>query len=152
MKKIKIIGVAFVIILLSLVFFNQNRSFVKLPNNKFITIWKTNGNVCYIIPGKYYSPFKPINYIKTNNTNDITLFITDKIPNKILLDGENFEIINNSKKDISFDSYTNNIEKYKAIIYKDNAVKFSDVSDDVCLVNIDIGWMKITDKFGNDLE
>ncbi|MDW3195742.1 MAG: hypothetical protein R8G66_25430 [Cytophagales bacterium] len=35
---------------------------------KYITIWTSSNNRCYVIPGKYYSPFKPSeDYIETLN-------------------------------------------------------------------------------------
>ena len=68
-KKKKLLIFLFV----ALVFFyyqmEYKRYFLSDKDGKeFITIWTSSRNDCYIIPGKYYSPFKPRNnYIKTVN-------------------------------------------------------------------------------------
>lgn len=49
--------------------FDYKRHFItSKDNNKSFTIWQRFGNKCYVIPGKYYSPFSPkSNFIETVN-------------------------------------------------------------------------------------
>jgi hypothetical protein len=73
MRKIYIV---ITIVLISLIYyqFGYKRYFIyNVTKEKCVTIWPTWGNNCYVIPGKYFSPFTPdTNFIKTiNNTNYI---------------------------------------------------------------------------------
>ena len=49
--------------------FDYKRHFIESSDGKKVfTVWQRIGNNCYIIPGKYYLPFKPSeNYIFTKN-------------------------------------------------------------------------------------
>lgn len=71
MKKF-LIGIA-VVLLLS-VLYTQKRDFYCIDNGKYITVWKTINNTCYIVLGHYYGLLKPSkNYIETTNTNALTI-------------------------------------------------------------------------------
>jgi hypothetical protein len=67
MKKPISLVLGLIIILFLYYHIDYKRDFVS--NNektKFFTIWKRLGNRCYIIPGKYLSPFRPSkNFIAT---------------------------------------------------------------------------------------
>lgn len=58
-----------IIILFGYYQFDYKRHFIESSDGKKVfTVWQRIGNRCYIIPGKYYSPFKPsTNYIQTKN-------------------------------------------------------------------------------------
>lgn len=75
MKKI-LTGIFIVIIVLGAltIYIKQSRDFYYLSDNKYITVWKRIGGVCYVIPGKYYGITKPSdNFIETTNTNALIL-------------------------------------------------------------------------------
>ena len=60
----------FLIILVLILYYaiDYRRHFITDGDNKSFTIWERVGNRCLIIPGRYYSPFKPSNgYIETVN-------------------------------------------------------------------------------------
>lgn len=67
MKKV----IIFVSVLLLIVYYqlDYKRYFIESSDGKKVfTVWQKIGNRCYVIPGKYYSPFKPSkNYIQTKN-------------------------------------------------------------------------------------
>ncbi|UUC46716.1 hypothetical protein [Flavobacterium cerinum] len=151
-KKASLIILISILVVGLFIYLNQKRYFLDLPNNQSITVWKKMGNECYITSGKYYGISEPDNFIKTSNVNDISLFFTDRLPKKILLDGENCVIQNKSNEDVIFDNYVENKNKYRGIIYKSDAKKNSDVNDDVTIVNINIGGMNVTDKYGEKIE
>lgn len=59
----------FLVILFGYYQLDYKRYFIEsFDGKKAVTIWQRTGNQCYIIPGKYYSPFKPSkNYTLTKN-------------------------------------------------------------------------------------
>lgn len=69
MKNKKIITVVFVLLLIVYYQLDYKRYFIESSDGKKVfTVWQRIGNNCYIIPGKYYLPFKPSeNYILTKN-------------------------------------------------------------------------------------
>lgn len=68
----KSIKMLFLILLFGLpIWYGETRSFECSDKGKCVTVWKTYGNTCYVIPGKYYGLLAPSsgeNYIKTVNT------------------------------------------------------------------------------------
>ena len=71
--------VVFVLILFVLTWYGESRSFYVLAKNKPITIWKTYGNKCFIVFGKYYGLCPPEkDYIKTTNSNALTIIVDDR--------------------------------------------------------------------------
>lgn len=58
-----------IVILFAYYHIDYKRHFIESTDGKKVfTVWQRIGNRCYIIPGKYYSPFKPSkNYIQTKN-------------------------------------------------------------------------------------
>jgi len=66
MKKIFLLFAIFLILSLYYFFDYKRHIICDQEEQKFITIWTRFGNVCYIIPGKYYGLTKPSgNYIET---------------------------------------------------------------------------------------
>ncbi|KIC62103.1 hypothetical protein [Chryseobacterium taiwanense] len=59
----------FIVILFGYYQFDYKRYFIESSDGKKVfTVWQRKTNNCYIILGKYYSPFKPSkNYIQTKN-------------------------------------------------------------------------------------
>lgn len=105
-------------------------------------MWKRWGGTCYLIPGKYYGIARPKDgYIKTSNRGYFTFYYSNRLPNLILINKEsedNYEISNSVNKKYSFADYISNKEKYKPIIYKKNAKKFSDINRDASFLSINI--------------
>lgn len=94
MKKI----ILSIVILVSLiVFIGESRAIYSVGEDKHVTIWKTFGGTCFVIPGKYYGLLKPSShsYIKTTNSSSLDIIWPDN-PNKIIVDinHEHCEIYN----------------------------------------------------------
>lgn len=69
MRNKKIITLVSVLLLIVYYQLDYKRYFIEgSDGQKVFTVWQRIGNNCYIIPGKYYLPFKPSeNYILTKN-------------------------------------------------------------------------------------
>ncbi|WP_419495441.1 hypothetical protein [Chryseobacterium bernardetii] len=132
--------------------YDQSRSFFKATNGESITMWKRYGGTCYLISGKYYGVTKPKDgYIETSNRSYLTLYYSNKLPNFILLRKESnydYKAYNSIDKKYFFEDYTSNKERYKPIIYKENAEKFSDVNKDASFLSINILEGYATDGTG----
>lgn len=149
-----------VLILLLFLFigFDQSRSFYCLSGNHCVTVWKRLGNKCYIIPGKYYNVVSPSNnYLETSNTQYLTIYFTNKIPNKIIVknqgdsggDEGGFKIKSSSKENWEMLEY---LEQYKSIIYKTEASKLNEVQETTSYINLYIDENYATDKTGKKLK
>ena len=79
MKKMRSFIIFFVIVILCLVSYDQSRSFYELSKGNYITVWKRLGGQCYIVFGKYYGVGKPSDYVRTTNSNAVTV-IMDSSP------------------------------------------------------------------------
>lgn len=150
MKKILII--LFVLISV-LIWYGEKRSFYCLSVGKCVTVWKTYGNTCYIIPYNYYGLFKPSgNYMITTNTNDLAIYWTEQLGDSIVVRcDKNYEIKNNNEKKTLLIDYNGNKDKFHEIFYKPNAKKFNDIKNNIKLIEISIKENYATDKNGNKL-
>ncbi|MFN3300270.1 MAG: hypothetical protein ACK41Z_08745 [Sediminibacterium sp.] len=122
---------AVVVFLLFLVFFltwyGERRKFIPIGNG-YVTVWKQFNDVSYVIWGKYYGLTSPSkNYIKTSNSNNLSLYISDKLPKTIIYRSDEPSIISSSVKGISFINYETDSEKFHSILYKPNAKKAKDL-------------------------
>lgn len=123
MKKGVLIVVAFLIF--ALVLFFEKRNFYKIGDNYF-TLWKMNNDSCLLIWGKYYGLFSPNNgYIKSSNTNNITLYLTKKIPKMVVYKSDQPVFAKNG--DIYFEEFENNSEMFHALFYEKNKHAFKDL-------------------------
>ncbi|MHC5310127.1 hypothetical protein ACYSNM_08660 [Myroides sp. LJL116] len=158
-KKVKIlfkIMCFFIVIpVLLLAWYDQSRTFYCVSNDKCVTVWKRLGGKCYIIPSKYYGVFKPSeNYIKATNTQYLTLYFSNDIPNKMIVrdqgnsmgKGEKYEIVNNLPEELEINDYS---DDYNVILYKSDAVKFKDVKTSTEYIDLNIFENYATDKNGN---
>ena len=68
-KKLYLLILLIAVLLTSYYYTGYRRFFISdRTGEKHITVWTSFNNRCYVIPGKYYSPFKPSdNYIETVN-------------------------------------------------------------------------------------
>lgn len=153
MKKIFKILIVLVCVIAGLfLWFDQSRTFFKATNGEYITMWKRYGGTCYLIPGKYYGITKPKDgYVETSNLGYLTVYYSDKLPNLILLNKESnydYKSFNPINKKYLFEDYALNNGKYKPIIYKENAKKFSDINNDASFLSINILEGYATDGTG----
>lgn len=153
MKKTLKIFVLLIIVLGSIfIWYDQKRSFFKATNGEYITMWKRVGGICYLIPGKYYGITKPKDgYVEMPTLAHLTVYYSDKLPNIILLRKESnydYKAYNPVNKAYLFDDYILNIEKYRPIIYKEDATVFSDINKDASYLSINILESYATDETG----
>lgn len=154
----KIMGILLLLIVLLLVWYDQSRTFYCLSNDKCVTVWKRLGGKCYIIPSKYYGVFKPSSdYIKTTNTQYLTFYFSNDIPNKMIVRNQGsstgekrgYEIVNNLSENLEIAEYS---DDYKAILYKPDAIKFKDVKTSTEYLDLDIKENYATDKTGRKIK
>ena len=85
---------------LMIVCIGESRSFYCLGDNKCVTVWKTFGGICYVIPGRYYGLIEPRSrsYIKTTNKISLDIIWPSKTNNVIadFADGE--KVIKNTSE------------------------------------------------------
>lgn len=155
-KLLKIMGVFLLLMALLLVWYDQSRTFYCLSNDRCITVWKRLGGKCYIVPSKYYGIFKPSDsYIKTSNTQYLTLYFTNKLPHKIVVRNQGnakeqagYEILNKSIGNWEIIEYS---EDFKSILYKPNAKKFNEVDPSTNYIDLNIKESYAVDKSGEKL-
>jgi len=146
-----------ILILLLLVWYDQSRSFYCLSENQCVTVWKRLGNKCYIIPGKYYGILSPSDdYLLTSNTQYLTLYFSEKLPKKIIVRNQGsssgkaeYKIRHSSRGNWEISEYS---ERYKLVIYRNQARKFSDVQETANYIDLDIKENYARDKTGRKLK
>jgi hypothetical protein len=153
MKKILIA----IIVIGALVIWNgEKRKFYSVGDNKYITVWKTFGGVCYIIPEKYYGLVRPsVNFMETTDDNYIVLFFSKETPSHVIYwenrQNRELKIVNNSKDKVLFVNYLSNQDSLDKLLYKPDAKKVRDVKDNVEMLDIDIEQDYATDKTGKKI-
>lgn len=147
---LKIIGVILLLIVVSLVWFDQSRSFYCLSDGRCITVWKRLGNKCYIVPGKCYEIFKPTDdYIQTTNTGYVdVILVNDK---KLLINIEdNAEIVQQSSNSL-IELYRDNKTLNDSLnTYFDG--RYRQYKKEVDFISINIKENYATDKSGKKLK
>lgn len=123
-----------------------------------VTVWKRFDNKSYIIPDKYYGVLNPSdNYIKTTNTQYLTLYFNSNFPNMMAVRNQgsstglnaDYEIINNLPEKFNIHEYS---EEYKAILYEPEAKKFKDVKVSTEYIDLNIKENYATDKTGKKIQ
>lgn len=102
----------------------ESRSFIRIDNKNYITVWKIFGDCC-IIPYKYYGITKPVNnYIRTTPFNTVTIIYDKNL-------STDFSVLNNMNEYIyqKFDKYN---VKYYDIAKQDLFFKYYYCGDKVC--------------------
>lgn len=154
----KIMCIFILLPVLLLAWYDQSRTFYCLSNDKCVTVWKRLGGKCYIIPCKYYGVFKPSeNYIKAANTQYLTLYFSDDIPNEMIVrdqgnptgEKEKYEIVNNLPEILEITDYS---DDYKIILYELDALRFKDVKASTEYIDLNVYENYATDKNGNMLD
>ncbi len=114
---------------------DRSRRYYHLSNNKCITVWKRLGGDCYIIPYKYFGVFVPSEYIKTKNSNAITIIYDKQSEYDYVVFndyGEDLEV-NTTKFNIKYYSYGNR-ESFINRYYLNDHIK-----ENLQYLQIDIG-------------
>lgn len=146
--------VGFLILIgLLVVWVGESRKFYCLDEDRYITVWKTFGDICYVVPGKYFGLIRPLdNYIKTTNTNYMTLYWTNQLPKSIVVRCEKeYQIFNEDKTDITIIDYQGNHEFLDKTIYIEGAKKFNDIKADAGFIDLIIKENYALDKTGAKL-
>ena len=139
------------LILISIAFwYGEKRSFYCLKNGFCITVWKTYGNKCYIIPSKYYGILTPKEgYIKTSNLDDIDLIFINDFKN-IIVAGNTSQIVNMINPKIQIEKYELKRDYYdKLFTYFDKG--YLKYKNEIIFISINIREDYATDKTGNKL-
>ncbi|MCT4006863.1 hypothetical protein HZQ22_16020 [Elizabethkingia anophelis] len=84
-------------------------------------------------------------YIETSNRSYLTLYYSNILHKE---SNNDYKAYNRIDKKYLFEDYTSNKEKYKPIIYKENAGEFSDVNKDASFLSINILEGYATDGTG----
>jgi hypothetical protein len=126
-SKIILIIVSTIIILFTLDFFyGMSRKYFYITEDKCITVWKTPEGA-FIIPGKYTSWFKPKdNYIKTDNSNAVTILYCDKEPQFDYIISNDFDKnmeIHMSKYKIKYYEFKDRESSFAEEYYENNMMK-----------------------------
>ncbi|EHQ41253.1 hypothetical protein [Myroides odoratus] len=126
MKIIKLLSFLVIILGVTYLTIDQNRSFYKLEEGKEITVWKRIGGKCYVIPYRYYGISKPLNcYIETRNTESFTLLW---YRGKLIADIDTESKIVN-KKDCNLENYNDNKIKNDSLFLWNDRGRFKLRSD-----------------------
>jgi hypothetical protein len=153
MKKIVIV---LSVVVLLLLWISEKRKFYAVGNGKYVTVWKTVGGVCYIIPDKYYGFLRPsTSFIETTNDNYLVLFFSDEFPDTIIYwenrQGKFIKIDNKSTGKEVFVDYMSNHDSLRNIIYNPNPKTVRDLKNNAYLLDIDIESNSAFNKDGKDL-
>lgn len=149
MKKLIVIFLVLVIALL--VWAGESRKFICLDNGKCITVWKTFGDVCYIIPGKYYGLLRPSKgHIKTTNGALIELYFINSSPDMIIYRSTNrVEVKSIQSRESIFQDFMADRDKYRKLLFEDE--KTNKLNDNVDYIFIDVRDSRSVDKYQNQL-
>jgi hypothetical protein len=102
------------------------------------------------VPNKYYGLFKPSeNYLETTNNNNLTIYLTNQMPNALIYKSElQVSVINNDKGKCSFYDYNRDAKRFDQLLYIPNAKRNNDVKSNVQLIDIFIHDNFAQDKNG----
>jgi len=120
--------------------YGEWRSIYCIGNNRCVTVWKTFGDVCYIIPGKYYGLMRPANTcLKSTNDNNITLYFSADLPNTIIYQSDQEVFVENENRaELLFRNYYEDEGKTKTLLYLPNATRQKDVKPNVDFISLGI--------------
>jgi hypothetical protein len=115
---------------LTATWFGESREFIRIGND-YVTLWKQYNNKSYIIWGKYYGITSPSNgYIKTTNTDNIVLYVTQSLPNVVIYKHDEDSVdVRNKAGAVSFEKYDSDSSKFHSILYKPNMHTMKDLTE-----------------------
>lgn len=145
MKKILLYFLFFMACMLT--WYGESRKFFNLKDGNCVTLWKTYNNVCYIIPGYYFGIIYPSgNFLKTTNTNNVTIFFSKKLPNSIIYFNDGSLPITVVNGSYAFYDYSIDKVRFDKLLYKPNARNANDINSNVDLIDLYIPENYATDK------
>ena len=89
-----------------LLWLGQRRTFLCVDEDHCVTIWKTYGNKCYLVPGKYYGLIEPTCSHATTTNTALVGFIWPSDPTILLLSSGTETHISNKAGDIQLQLYS----------------------------------------------
>ena len=156
MKNVKAGKTFFVLLIVTLMvsgillWFDMSRTYYCFSGNICITVWKRIGGTCYIISNKYSDWKDPKeSYIKTSNTQYLTLYYSKKLPDKIIVRNQGTAEGLNGTYFIHGNIFVEYGEKFEKMIYGNNVKYENDVQADVYFINVDIKENYAVDNLGN---
>lgn len=97
----------------------QPKNFFCLQNGKCVTFWRTDDDICYVIPGTYLSDSKPpsVSYVQTNLSKSIDI-IWQKNDNSIIvnLEDQRKQSIHQAPMGVKIVNYNSN-KKYNDSLF-----------------------------------
>ncbi len=136
MKKIIFVFVLFFIAIIIWLF--ECRKFYFLGDENCVTVWKTFGGKCYIIPYRYYGVFKPNgSYIVTTNNANIDMIWMDKSDSIIFLSNGKYIIVNDLKYKKKIIDYNNNVNYFNKLFIEASG-SYNRYKKNVNVISIDI--------------
>ncbi len=128
------------------VWYGELRTFVPLQNGKYVTVWKTYNNDCYIVIGKYYGLLKPSldhAYIKTTNTSSAVDLIWKTDSDTILAQVDSGSVIYSSisAKVKIIDYNLNKVYNDNLYTYFDAKLKVKRYKKNINIVSVPINEM-----------
>ena len=137
-----------ILVVLILVYADQNRNFYNLENGKCFTIWKRIGGTCYIIPGKYWGVNAPDSFVKAKNSGIVTLFFSASQPDNIFVEGQGLELANEG---LPPRFVAKNLQ-HDELLYITDARTASDLKPDAYRVDMDLGPLYVIDYKGHRIK
>lgn len=108
-RYVRIILFSFLVLVsVFLLWMGQRRTFLCIGEGRCVTVWKTYGNKCYLIPGKYYGLIEPMRSHATTSNIALVGFIWPSDPDILLLSSGTDTHISNKKGDIQLRLYSVN--------------------------------------------
>jgi len=142
-KKLLFILVVLVVIVFA---YGESRKFLHLDDGKYVTVWKTYDDVCYIVPGRYYGLLKPSvlsTYIKTTNRSTGVDIIWKKESDTLLAQVDsNSQIFNGRSDKVVIVNYNLNQRLNDSLYtYFDNKLKVRRYKKGINILSIPINDM-----------
>lgn len=153
MRKLLYFFLFLVIVIASLLlWYDQSKNYYCLSEDKCITVWKRLGGDCYIISGKYSGLFRPSNdYLKTSNTQYLTLYYYDRLPENIIVRDQGTSGGFEGKYELRGNIFVEYTDKYKESLYPEDAVYRKDIKEGVVFIDLNIKENYAKDNHGNKL-
>ena len=125
-----------------------------MDDQRCITVWKTYGNKCYVVPGRYYGLVRPSNnYVETSNDNHLTIYWTSQMEGALIVRGRNdYFIYNEPNESIRLVDFQAHADSLMTLIYPPGEQKFFQVRSDAELIYINIDENYALGRFGERIE
>jgi len=139
-------------ILLTIVWIGESRSFFCIGDGMCVTVWKTYGGTCYVVPGKYYGLTKPVsrNHIRTTNASGLDIIWPNDSKNIVVDINDSNSLIINDSKGVFIIDYSSKRDYFNSLFtYFDG--KYHRYKKDVAYISLSIPENVAVDNTGNKL-